>query len=101
MSGKGKVTLVRTSKACGRGGSVESKFHTSATSAVDGGFVYRRFQTLPFTVGTHGLRAWVVSEQVRMLQTGNKSFLPGFEPLFLLFPLAISRINISIEMRGE
>jgi hypothetical protein len=50
MTSKVKVALVRTMKAFGRGGYVESKFYTPATSAVDGGVssvssplpVYRR-----------------------------------------------------------
>jgi hypothetical protein len=43
MSGKAKVALVRTTKAFGRGGCVETKFHTSVTSAVME--ACRRFET--------------------------------------------------------
>jgi hypothetical protein len=98
MSGKVKVTLVRTTKAFERGGCVDTKFHTYATTAVDEG-VSSVSNPCRHTVGTHGLGVWVVPEPGRTLQRGEKLFLPLFEPSFLLFPSAISRINIQTEIR--
>jgi len=82
ISGKAKVALVRTTKAFGRGGCVETKFHTSATLAVGGMSLVSNLCRL--TVGTHELGVWVVPESGRTLQRGEKSFLPIFELAFLL-----------------
>jgi len=100
MSSKAKVALVRTTKAFGRGGCVETKFHTSATPAVDGG-VSSVSNPCRLTVCMHGLRVWVVLEQGRTLHGGEKSFLPIFELSFLLFLLAIICITIPTEIRGR
>jgi len=93
MSAKVKVALVRTTKAFVRGGCVDTKFHTYATPAVDGG-VSSVSNPCRRTVGTHGLGVWVVPEPGRTLQRAEKSFLPLFELSFLLFPSAISRYRL-------